>query len=158
MNRVNKIIVHKTYQSELKRIEMLEKDRIYCRHTMEHFLDTARIAYILVLEHHLMIEKEIVYATALLHDIGRAKEYEDKIPHDKASAMIAEGILKDCGFIEEEIAYITETILFHRKKKESDSFFELFYQADKLSRNCSRCAACETCYWPKEQKNHTITY
>ena len=41
---------HPLFQSSFQRIQEWEKDRIYCRHGMEHFLDTARIAYIRSLE------------------------------------------------------------------------------------------------------------
>ena len=46
MTRVNAIWQHPLYQQNLKDLIHLEADRIFCRHTPEHFLDVARLAYI----------------------------------------------------------------------------------------------------------------
>ena len=50
MTRVNAIWQHPLYQQNLKDLIHLEADRIFCRHTPEHFLDVARLAYIFALE------------------------------------------------------------------------------------------------------------
>ena len=71
MNRVDLILEHPKYQEYLDKIKQAEEKRIFCLHNMNHFLDVARIAYIMNLEEELGIAKEIIYATALLHDIGR---------------------------------------------------------------------------------------
>ena len=72
---------HPLFQSSFQRIQEWEKDRIYCRHGMEHFLDTARIAYIRSLEETIPVSKDHIYAAALLHDIGKWQQYEDGTPH-----------------------------------------------------------------------------
>ncbi|MGN0613933.1 MAG: HD domain-containing protein, partial [Porcipelethomonas sp.] len=89
MERINKICSHALWRSYVNRITELEKDRIFCGHDTSHFLDVARLAYIEDLERGLKIPKELIYAAALLHDIGRYLEYLEGIPHDKASAMLA---------------------------------------------------------------------
>ena len=71
---------HPLFQSSFQRIQEWEKDRIYCRHGMEHFLDTARIAYIRSLEENIPVSKDQIYAAALLHDIGKWQQYEDGTP------------------------------------------------------------------------------
>ena len=38
------------------------------------------------MEDQLPLDKEIVYGAALLHDIGRDRQYEEQIPHHQASA------------------------------------------------------------------------
>ena len=53
MDRVNQIWRHPVYQEHYKKIQELESERIFCRHTPEHFLDVARLMYIYVLEKHL---------------------------------------------------------------------------------------------------------
>ena len=73
MDRVNQIWSHPAYQEHYKKIQELESERIFCRHTPEHFLDVARLMYIYALEEHLELPKELIYAAALLHDIGRAQ-------------------------------------------------------------------------------------
>ena len=102
MVRINRICAHPRWNESVKKIHALERDRIFCKHDIAHFLDVARIAYIEDLENGLGIPKEEIYAAALLHDIGRHLQYTQGVPHEQASAMEAEGILKDCGFSEEE--------------------------------------------------------
>ena len=102
MERVNKICEHKLWKQAVEEISQLEEKRVFCRHNTEHFLDVARLAYIENLEKGLGIEKELLYAAALLHDIGRVLEYTEQIPHDKGSVLLAEKILPECGFTKEE--------------------------------------------------------
>ena len=45
--RVNEILSDARYMQLVQEIEELEKDRIFCRHGFEHFLNVARIACIL---------------------------------------------------------------------------------------------------------------
>ena len=39
MNRINAILKDPEYQTYLREIGICEKDRIFCRHNMAHFLD-----------------------------------------------------------------------------------------------------------------------
>ena len=159
MERFQKIIWHKKYQETYERLQQLEMDRKFCGHDMEHFLSVARISYLMVLEKNLPISKDIVYATALLHDLGRADEYEKEISHEEAGAILAEEILRDCGFTKEERIFMVETILRHRDMEEDrESFSAIFYRADKLSRDCIHCKAKQECYWPEEKKNNQYIY
>ncbi len=173
MERVNRIWRHRTYQECLEKIRAHEKTREFCRHTPEHFLDVARLTYILALEEGIRQEgitggtsaepknrifppKELIYAAGLLHDIGRHLQYEKGIPHQTASAEIAEGILSDCGFSEGERETILHLIRSHRTSQEGTDLAALFYRADKLSRNCFACPAQEKCDWPETKKNLEI--
>jgi len=156
MKRVWAIWQHETYQKCLAELEDWEKDREFCRHTPEHFLDVARITWILALEAGLPAKKELIYAAGLLHDIGRCCQYEEGIPHEEAGAQLAEEILRDCGFAEEEREQVLELIRSHRSRQAEDSLPGLFYRADKLSRNCFACAAKEACDWPEDKKNREI--
>ena len=135
-----------------------EKYREFCRHDIYHSLDVARIAYIMALENNIQVKKENVYAAALLHDIGRWMQYDKGIPHELASAQLAEGILIECGFIKDEIEQILSMILSHRKKRNDDLINKIFYSSDKMSRNCFRCKATSKCNWPEEKKNHNVKY
>ena len=85
MERVNRILSHPLYREYYGKLERLEKDRKFCRHQMGHLLDVARIACIRNLEEGLGLDKEIIYAAAVLHDIGKSLQYEKKIPHETAS-------------------------------------------------------------------------
>ena len=158
MDRVNQIWKHPLYQTELHKLQLLEADREFCRHTPEHFLDVARLAYIRALEENYSVSKELISCTALLHDIGRARQYEDGTPHDEAGAVIAEQILKELGFSPEEIQAIVSAIRGHRAETNQTILGQLIYRADKKSRNCFSCKAEPECYWSSAKKNMTIQY
>ncbi len=165
MERVEKIRMHPLYVKHQKRIDELEVNRIFCCHGVNHSLDVARILYILALEQGLSYEKDIIYATALLHDLGRGLEYEKSMSHHEMGANLAKQILCECDFSDEEIVLITETIARHRtgeakqeNAKQQRLFCELFYQADKMSRNCFDCEASDACYWEEEKRNLKIRY
>lgn len=155
MDKVNKICRHPLWRESLEAIQELEKERIFCRHDITHFLDVARIAYIENLEKSLGISREWIYTAALLHDIGRHRQYLEGIPHDIASMQIAEEILKDCGFEEQAQEEILHAIGAHRVKDTvgEDNLADLLYKADKKSRNCLFCPACSECNWSDEKKN-----
>ncbi|WP_080666098.1 HD domain-containing protein [Butyrivibrio fibrisolvens] len=174
ISRCQLIYDHPLYQAELVKIAGYESDRIFCRHTFEHFMDVARIAYIMNLEKGYKLSKEIIYAAALLHDIGRARQYEDGTPHDKAGAEIADKILSDCGFSDDEKNMIVAAIISHRVSvhesdiHKSDKYSEdtknivatilstIIYKADKASRQCFRCNAQKECNWSMEKRNLKI--
>lgn len=158
MERVDQIWQHPVWRQELERLKELEKERIFCRHGIEHLLDVARIAYIENLEQQYGIEKELIYAAALLHDIGRGAQYARGIPHEIAGKDLAEEILKDTAFSTEEQREILEAILAHREDsgENGKSLKGLLYRADKQSRMCSVCKATEECNWSKKKKNNLL--
>jgi putative nucleotidyltransferase with HDIG domain len=158
MLRVNQILTHPLFQRQLKQIEQLERERIFCRHGMEHLLSVARLAYLYSLEEKLDIPKELIYAAALLHDIGRGEQYLHDIPHDQASAELAEPILKDCGFSAQERTEILTAISSHRAAEtgEKQDLCGILYQADKKSRPCFACPAAKECNWTPEKRNSTL--
>ena len=160
MERISAIYEHPLYKRELERIRACEKDRAFCGHDVRHFLDVARIGRILCLERGLGISKELMYAAALLHDIGRARQYEEGLAHDRAGAEIAADILPDCGFEKEEIDAICQAIADHRLSKdtkaEKTELGRILFEADHLSRDCYACPVEGDCYWPAEKKNLKI--
>ncbi len=160
MERVDKILQNKKFAKHLKKNKKEEKKRIFCRHDLVHFLDVARIAWILNLEKELHIAKDMIYATALLHDIGKHFQYTDNIPHEEASAQLAEEILEECDYTPEEIAQIVEAIAKHRERAtaEEENLAGILYVADKASRPCFACEASELCDWKKDKKNVVIKY
>lgn len=160
MKRVNKILENSTYQEYIEKNKAAEADRIFCCHNMEHFLDVARIAQIMNLEEKLELSQTMIYATALLHDIGRHVQYADGTPHEVASAQLAERILVECGFRKKEVTEILQAIRDHRNKKvaKEKSLSDVIYRADKASRACFHCEAEPLCKWKKEKKNLKIVY
>ncbi len=158
--RINRIINHELFLKNLRKNEAAEADRRFSRHDMAHFLDVARIGRIINLEEQMGVDAELIYAAALLHDIGRHRQYEDGTPHEQASADIAPEILKDCGFDEKETAVIINAILQHRNSGviSECSLAGLLYRADKKSRPCFVCKVREECSWPDGKKNMRLDY
>lgn len=161
MNRLESIRSHPLYQESCQKILEAEQNRIFCLHGMEHFLDVARIAYISVLERQSTLSKDLVYAAALLHDIGKWRQYQEGIPHELASARIAETILADLPenerFTPEETSQILTAIRGHRKlRPDAEALEHLLYESDKASRACYACPSCALCNWKPEKKNMEI--
>lgn len=155
MERVDLICRHPLWLDSMAQIRELERDRIFCRHGVEHCLDVARLAYIDALEQGLAVPKELIYAAALLHDVGRHLQYRKGIPHDQGSAQIAETVLADCGFTPEERTAVLAAILGHRDRETGvrHDLAGLIYRADKASRSCLFCQARSDCNWSPEKKN-----
>ena len=155
--RVNKILHHPDYIKYISEIEELEKDRIFCRHNMEHFVSVARIAWILNIEENRGLDREMIYAAALLHDIGRGQEYLTGVRHEEESARLASPIIESAGFDVSEKEALISAIATHRDGDfaiaHQDSLNALIYRADKLSRPCYRCMASDKCTKPAEKRN-----
>ena len=160
MERVNLIWNHSLYQEAYRKIQELEQERPFCGHSAEHFLDVARLAWIYNLEDGSGLDKECVYAAALLHDIGRHLQYLQGIPHPDASAELAAELLPQCGFSSGEAEEILCAIRSHRESgiREEKSLRGYLYKADKLSRICLACPAAADCDWPEDKKNRKIVY
>lgn len=153
----NRILKNEYYISQLSQLEELETDRVFCRHNMEHFLSVARITVILCSRSGIVIDDDVVYSAALLHDIGRVEEYRDGIPHDIASQATAERVLDEISCPEAEKQQIISLIADHRKNGLApDTPEAMFGTADKLSRNCFECRARKHCKWKKESMNLEI--
>ena len=104
-------------------------------------------------------EQELIYAAALLHDIGRWVQYEDGTPHEKASAVLAPESLHNSGFFGEAEEKIISAIVNHRNAliKEEKSLSGLLYRADKLSRPCFACEMEKECNWKNDKKNRSLS-
>lgn len=89
MPRVDAIWESAVFQREYQRLVALEEDRVFCRHGLPHLLDTARIMWALNLERACGIDREVVYAAALLHDVGKATQYASGEPHEVAGERLA---------------------------------------------------------------------
>lgn len=169
MERVDTLMKHPLFQECRELIDRAEVNRIYCKHNLEHSLDVARIAYILNLEEQGALDKELIYAMALVHDLGRSEEYQNGKNHHIAGAEIAKQLLEASGFSAEEVHMICQAVAAHKswsdeglvKKAEEqekvvDYCKKLLYRADKLSRNCYDCSASKTCYWDEKARNHQV--
>lgn len=161
MKRVNAIFRHPLYQTYYRRLEEAEQGRIFCRHQMTHLLDVARIAYIRSLEEGLGLDREVIYAAAVLHDIGKVLQYEEGLPHEitgeKIAAEILDGLAGENAFSETEKVMILTAIRGHRKLRDEPEVLErILYESDKASRMCFACPAEPQCDWNEEKKNKEI--
>ena len=127
---------------------------------MAHFLDVARIGMIINLEEKMGLDKEWIYASALLHDLGKHVQYDDGTPHEIASGEIAPAILKECGFDDAETDAIVDAILSHRDAvvATEKNLKGILYRGDKASRSCFACKAEAECNWKDGKKNLQIKY
>ena len=98
MEYVARLLEDTMYRCLLEHMKLMEADRIYCRHGLEHLMDVARLGWIMALEQKAAITKEEVYLAALLHDIGRVEEYETGISHAAAGQQLAGEILSHIGY------------------------------------------------------------
>lgn len=167
MEYVARLLHQEQYRETVKKIARLEADRIYCRHNMEHFMDVARLAQIRNLKEQLGLDEEMIYLYALLHDIGRMKEYEQGISHAAASAEFAGEIFATIDYPKEKGDIICRAILAHRRENCGElhgeklwqkAFTQLMKWADKASRMCFACEAADSCKWSEEEKNKPETW
>ncbi len=157
MERVNALLFHDDYQYWIVENNKAEIGREFCRHGLEHALDVARIAYELWLDNGgNPVAKDIVYAAALMHDVGKWCEYDDKsVDHAEIGAEMAESILEEVGYHPAVVAEIAKAIRGHRKAG-GEGLAGILYQADKLSRPCYLCPVAEKCNW--KVKNEALVY
>lgn len=157
VQRIKRILQHQFFQACLSSNQEREKNRYFCCHDLQHLLDVARICYILVMEEnagesimfgdtgHQKI-KEVIYAAALTHDMGRWVQYDTGEDHARVGAGFAERILKETGFGRTEIEVITGAILNHRSGATGGGILgEYLRRADDLSRPCWQCEARDAC-------------
>lgn len=158
MNRLDHITQNGIFRSTLLRLEEQERDRKYCRHGLPHLLDVARAAYILSLERQTDIAQDVIYAAALLHDIGRSVQYATGEPHERAGVPIAEDILRDTEYTADEKEMILSCVRSHHHSHEGQNALQaLICEADKRSRPCFACKMLDTCKWSEEQRNMSLT-
>ena len=161
MKYVEALLKNKMYLETLTQIKEVEKERFFCKHDFSHLLDVCRIAYIMNLENELGMDKEMIYLSGLLHDIGRGQEYANGISHEKAGVEIATIILEQIQCPKDLMHAVLTEISGHRTKPQDWNLVtreSLFYLADKKARNCFMCAANKDCNWSEDKKTKTIVY
>lgn len=158
MDRLDNLLSLPLYQKYLKKNRDKEKKRKFCVHDWQHFLDVARLTYILILEgpeRDLLIEelgslakvKEIVYTAALCHDIGKWQQYDTGEDHALVSSRLARDLLVETDFSSTEIAIICQAIEEHRTASNPQTKLGVYLKkADKLARLCYLCKAKGECY------------
>lgn len=124
-NRLQKIkkIVKKELSSSHHDIEHIERVYNLCLHLAKYESD---------------VDLEILKTAALLHDIARFKEFQDKtgkIEHAALGAEMAEEVLKTLGYSKEKIEQVKHCIIVHRyrrNRKPKTVEAMILFDADKL--------------------------
>lgn len=185
MPRVRAIWESPAFRDALASIDGAERDREFCGHGVAHLVDVARVAWILNLERGLGLDREVVYAAAFLHDVGRAAQYATGEPHDAAGERMAAELLDalpgELAFPASGREAILAAVRGHRgdvridrggagegarraveggdgggDSPASTPLASIIREADGRSRPCYACPAREACYWPDERKNLSI--
>jgi putative nucleotidyltransferase with HDIG domain len=159
MEVIERIRKNPIFVTQYRKLVQAEENRAFCKHDMAHFLDVARIAYITNLEQNLGILRQVIYAAAILHDIGKATQYEDGTPHEIAGVELASQILNQLQcFSDRDVRSILRAIGEHRTETpQMSTLGKVLYQSDKLSRACYACPMYLECNWSEEKKNQQIT-
>lgn len=169
MKRLQDLLFDRQFQQLLREIELAELDRKFCKHGMEHLWDVARITYILLLEEKQVTKlahecncdpahvRELTYAAALLHDIGRGQASRTGEDHAMVSSALARPLLLKTGFSEKETRVICCAIQDHRRLPANPSLLSrALFRGDKLSRRCWTCPARAECYKYQGQGVETV--
>ena len=148
MEKVQMILNHPQFKKYMELNFQAERERKFCHHDIQHSLDVARVSYIIALENKYDLEKEIIYITALLHDIAKWKQYSQKVDHAAEGALLAREILDDLNMKKEDTEMILDAIAKHRKKEgHSTHLSKVLYAGDKSCRQCFNCCMVGGCNW-----------
>jgi len=117
--------------------EIVEKELSCSAHAMEHVMRVYNLCLHLA-KYESGIDLDILKTAALLHDIARVKEFQDKtgsIDHAILGAEMAAEILRKHGYSKEEIDLVKHCIAAHRfrgKVKPQTREAKILFDADKL--------------------------
>jgi uncharacterized protein len=117
--------------------EIVEKELSSSHHDIEHIERVYNLCLHLA-KHESNVDLEILKTAALLHDIARFKEFQDKtgkIEHAAFGAEMAEETLKTLGYSRDVIDKIKHCIIVHRyrrNRKPKTVEAKILFDADKL--------------------------
>ena len=121
-----------------KKIVEIVKDKLTCSaHNLDHVFRVYRLC-LLISKYEKDVDLEILIPSALLHDIARVEESEDKtgqIDHAVLGSEIADEILRKLEYEEEKIEKIKHCIKAHRFRTGNQPHTieaKILFDADKL--------------------------
>lgn len=124
--------------AKYKEIMDIVKEKLTCSaHNLDHVFRVYNLC-LLIAKHEEGVDLDILIPAALLHDIARVEESEDKtgeIDHAVLGSEIAEGILKTLGYEEEKIKKIKHCIVTHRFRTGNEPGIieaKILFDSDKL--------------------------
>lgn len=122
---------------KIEKIKAIVEENLSCSaHDMAHVMRVYNLCLRLVKGK--KVNMQVLEAAALLHDIARVKEDNDKtgkIDHSIEGAKMAGPILKNLDFSDEKTKHIQECIVSHRYKTENKPKTieaKILFDADKL--------------------------
>jgi len=125
-------------ESKYQKIEEIVAKELSCSaHAMEHVIRVYNLCLHLA-KCESSIDLDVLKTAALLHDIARLKEFNDKsgsIDHSALGAEMADKILRTLGYSEEKIAHVKHCIAAHRfrgKVEPQTKEAKILFDADKL--------------------------
>ena len=125
-------------ETRYQKIEETVARELSCSaHAMEHVMRVYNLCLHLT-KYESSIDLHVLKTAALLHDIARVREFNDKtgsIDHSVLGAEMADKILRTLGYSEEKIAHVKHCIVAHRfrsKVKPQTKEAKILFDADKL--------------------------
>jgi len=125
-------------ETKYQKIEGIVARELSCSaHAMEHVMRVYNLCLHLT-KYELNVDLDVLKTAALLHDIARVKEFNDKtgsIDHSALGAEMADKIMRTLGYSEEKIAHVKHCIAAHRfrsKVKPQTKEAKILFDADKL--------------------------
>ena len=121
-----------------KKIIEIVQDKLTCSaHNLDHVFRVYKLC-LLIAKHEKNVDLEILIPAALLHDIARVEESQDKtgeIDHAVLGSVIAEDILRKLEYEEEKIQKIKHCIIAHRFRTGNEPNTveaKILFDSDKL--------------------------
>jgi len=117
--------------------EIVRKKLSLSHHDMEHVERVHNLCMHLA-KHEPEVDLDVLKTAALLHDVARVREFEDKrglVEHAALGAEMAEQILRKLDYSEEKLAKIKHCIAVHRyrrNRKPNSIEAKILFDADKL--------------------------
>jgi uncharacterized protein len=102
-------------------------------HTLDHTMRVHSLA--MQLSKGLAVNRRVLEAAALLHDIGRPRETETQVSHSITSGEMGRGLLSELGYSDSEIKQVVSAIRTHRFSegiRPTSLEGEILSDADKL--------------------------
>lgn len=124
-------------EKHIKIKEIVEKELSCSAHNLDHVFRVYNLC-ILLSEHEENVDLEVLIPAVLIHDIARVKESKDKtgqIDHAVLGSEMAEQILKNLEYEEEQIQKIKHCITAHRFRTGNEPKTieaKILFDADKL--------------------------
>jgi uncharacterized protein len=117
--------------------EIVKKELSESHHDIEHVMRVYNLC-LHIAKHEPNADLDVLKTAALLHDIARVKEFQDKtgkVEHASLGAEMAEKVLRTLDYTEDKIAQVKHCITVHRYRRNREPQTieaKILFDADKL--------------------------